>query len=69
MSHTPSNPNNCRTCDHMPDPAKVGHCYMWKTAPTGTCWSHTNIRKGQHAAMQALVQLSRMIPPEKSKCK
>lgn len=61
---TPTNPNNCDTCDHMPDPGKVGYCYMWKTAPDGVCGYHTGIRKAQREAALALAQVIRMTRPE-----
>ena len=37
------NPNNCATCSHSLH-SGGGHCYMYKTAPTVACVSHTGNR-------------------------
>lgn len=36
-----TNPNNCKSCEHWPDPAGVGWCYMFRDEPREVCMQHT----------------------------
>lgn len=44
MSLPAHDPNNCARCDHYPDPAGQGHCYMWQAAPQ-FCLAHSSRRQ------------------------
>ena len=46
MTPSPTNPNNCGTCDYEKDPLGTGYCYMWKEAPTFVCRQHSLRRTG-----------------------
>lgn len=40
VAHTMSNPNNCNTCKHKPDPDGAW-CYMFKDEPKARCAHHS----------------------------
>jgi hypothetical protein len=58
MSLPANNPNNCACCDHYPDPAGQGHCYMWQIAPS-PCLAHSS-RRQDLAAKTYLAVLSKL---------
>ncbi|MBP8163154.1 MAG: hypothetical protein KAX89_06225 [Propionivibrio sp.] len=41
MTPSPTNPNNCGTCDYEKDPQGTGYCYMWEKAPDFVCHQHS----------------------------
>lgn len=48
---------NCSTCDHKKRPDD-GHCYMFRTAPSGVCGQHTGYKFGPGNLIPLLAELN-----------